>query len=383
MEFKTSQYILISDPLSGQADDLTSKRMIFSTRKGMGVTVSNYLLQLLESRQFELIPDAMFNILLFHEIIIAADEDELTEIVMGKRMIVKSDEITVGVGFREKSFSEKLDKATSLFDKMRSDLKLIKLEVNVESFLQINPIVNALNEAAGSNIAANVEIQASVICLFSADIYDSDLKTGRIKLTEFHLLVTDLQRSQAVCEWASAFVARPENSGVKLHIDIIFKGNDIADHHAHLLMINALQGIEVKFCYAGNDEGLNASDEKNILRSLSSIALPYDLIPPVSRTFYSPIPASKFVGDDYQMDKTMASINMVGDEKGYFMKRYYDDEIVSELLRRDTACSNCVYMPLCGGRLNKSQEHALDCPGFISNFIEKARLKYKIPLEIS
>src|SRR5690606_17655989 len=74
--------------------------MLFSTRKGMGITVTNYLLNILEAGQFESIPDHMFNILMYHEIIVPADENEFEEIVQRKTaaaLDARLNEITIAI----------------------------------------------------------------------------------------------------------------------------------------------------------------------------------------------------------------------------------------------------------------------------------------------
>jgi|GEM_PF-4384695 len=69
MHFKLSRYVLIFDPLY-QKDDIRTERIVYSTRTGKRIKISNYAVSLISNREFLEIPDRLFTILMYHEIIV-------------------------------------------------------------------------------------------------------------------------------------------------------------------------------------------------------------------------------------------------------------------------------------------------------------------------
>ncbi|UOQ72924.1 hypothetical protein [Hymenobacter cellulosilyticus] len=53
----------------------------------MGITISNYVWSLIEAGNFTAIPDNLFNVLMYHELIVPADEDELEEVITRNQLM--------------------------------------------------------------------------------------------------------------------------------------------------------------------------------------------------------------------------------------------------------------------------------------------------------
>lgn len=87
MNFKLSAYAFIL-PVSDGTEGPTAKRVIYSARRGMGITISDYALQLIIAGNYQAIPDGLFSTLVHYELIIPEDEDELKEIVRSNKMAV-------------------------------------------------------------------------------------------------------------------------------------------------------------------------------------------------------------------------------------------------------------------------------------------------------
>lgn len=66
--------------LEGQ-EGPAAKRVIFSGRRGMGIIVTDYAVQLLMASHYTAMPDGLFSNLVYYELIVPEDEDELQEIV--------------------------------------------------------------------------------------------------------------------------------------------------------------------------------------------------------------------------------------------------------------------------------------------------------------
>ncbi|UOQ72923.1 hypothetical protein [Hymenobacter cellulosilyticus] len=59
-------------------------------------------------------------------------------------------------------------------------------------------------------------------------------------------------------------------------------------------------------------------------------------------------------------------------------RRFYDTSISDLLRASQISCSACIYLPMCGGRADKSSTHDQDCPAFVQNFMKKVELKYNL-----
>ncbi len=62
MRFKLSNYCIVSDAIS--LESAQSEKIIFSTRTGKGISISRYILELVQNSCFDSIPDKVFTILM-------------------------------------------------------------------------------------------------------------------------------------------------------------------------------------------------------------------------------------------------------------------------------------------------------------------------------
>jgi len=57
---------------------------------------------------------------------------------------------------------------------------------------------------------------------------------------------------------------------------------------------------------------------------------------------------------------------------------FFDDVFAKIILNQEIKCGKCIFLPLCGGRIDKSKKDDSDCPSFIRNFMDKVKYHYRI-----
>src|SRR5438045_2613542 len=82
MDFKMSTYVISSALESG--DRPGSQVLIYSTRTGTALKITKYVLALLHAGAFAQLPDKLFIVLMYNEIIVPGQENELATIVRRK-----------------------------------------------------------------------------------------------------------------------------------------------------------------------------------------------------------------------------------------------------------------------------------------------------------
>ncbi|MBS1506536.1 MAG: hypothetical protein JSS79_07820 [Bacteroidetes bacterium] len=89
MNYKMSAYVVSSSAKNESAP--SDKRLLFSTRTGKGLIVSNFLIQKITNKDFSEIPMNVFLKLSSYEIIVHDDEDEF-DIVLGRKKALYKDQ---------------------------------------------------------------------------------------------------------------------------------------------------------------------------------------------------------------------------------------------------------------------------------------------------
>lgn len=91
MEFKLSKYIILSDIFKEEDDDKKAYRILFSSRKKMGIKVHAGLVEILNRQLFDKLPDNIFSMLMHYEIIIPEKENEEHYLLDVRRLLINHD----------------------------------------------------------------------------------------------------------------------------------------------------------------------------------------------------------------------------------------------------------------------------------------------------
>lgn len=402
MNFKLSDYMLISDPLDGQ-NLLQSKRLVFSTRKGMGVTLSNYVISLMESGQFDALPDNIFNILMYHELVIPEDEVELEEVIKRAKAtasdiyttqrvfyldadVLEEDpdwwlEELAGSGFLEsdgRRLRKKLvfvidtevqDKAMGLLAGIREEIRMLDPAVFIRIEVHLLHRHRGLVPLYGKEWAEVWPIQHVHLLWDLRGSKEEGMDLGPKEMTSF------------------LAAAGKEKTGVD--ILLLIDPNQFRALEPLLQEVSRLlPGISGRlFLNWGRGErpdlGKTANPETDkeiaaLLGFLQASPLNVDILPGPAFTYRgrqigpSLTPSGRIV-----WDQTLLPVYDPLPVPG--TRRPYDADIADTLRNRKSKCGGCVYLPLCGGKLDKAKADDRDCPPFVERFWDHVKLKYKIP----
>lgn len=388
--------MIISDAPEGESN-LAFKRMIFSTRKGMGVMVSNYLLEVIRAGQFDTIPDHMFNILMYNEILVPEEEDELKEILTRKKLTasdVDASEMHLHVNSQtifDGAFTKIInDRITQLSVNRSGQVKSLIVNISGEDGAALNKLLSALDTCLGNlQLPPNTRVQGNISCSNASHLnidYFSDLKC--IWITDLKLSLDVEKDSHAMIDVLNVIqtqLERRTNNEPNVVLCLyVPTHNDawLSTLQEQLQTVKNLPNTELKIFLSDNGSAPMSSQEKKFLEYLHALNLPLNYIPQPSHTYYTDaeMDFENSIGLAPHLDvesniRASGSINFPRSAK-----KGYDDRIVQALTNNMTRCAACIYLPMCGGRLNKSEEHDHDCPDFIRNLMDKVRLKYGMHL---
>ncbi|MBT2621282.1 hypothetical protein [Chryseobacterium sp. ISL-6] len=88
MKFKLSKYIILSDTFKEGDDDKKISKILFSSRKKMGIKIHAGLIDLLNKGLFDKLPDNIFSMLMHYEIIIPQEENEELYLLNLKKVVL-------------------------------------------------------------------------------------------------------------------------------------------------------------------------------------------------------------------------------------------------------------------------------------------------------
>jgi hypothetical protein len=412
MKIKQSRYIVISDSLDNK-NDLKSEKIIFSTRTGKGIKISNYVIDLINQGSFTLIPDRLFTILMYHEIIVPEEENEL-ELIVSRKLLTAIDILKQQISLLIKGdvkndsdlFSKELKKVTSFIVDKNLFISHINVCLSIDSF---------------SRDFINFEHCKQFI--------DSDEALQKCNIY-YELLITNLQISNLV-EFLP--ISNPKFNKIIFNFKSSSSKNiafDLGLYLTNLLSIikksNYLNNFPID-CYFYFDKFLNKiktnfieefkklslSENINLFfyfprgnskmenETLESLELEFLTIlsqNKIRATFF-PYPeityfdkqteTKKFTNFLINISENRSPVSLLSPEDILFFstslnqshkKIFYDFDFAKNITDGVSQCSNCVYLPMCGGRLEKKSNTDADCPVFIRNFMTKVKFMYNFPI---
>ena len=407
---KLSNYIVISDSLDG-SDSLQSERIVYSTRTGKGIKITNFVLELIMQGQYATIPDRLFTILMYHEIIVPAEENELDMIIKRKQLtsidlandnkciLVNSDCIE-GSNVKDKIVREINFLLDNSKDGKPIDSIGILIIINTsleEGFKCLDILRNTIQELRLSGIDIYYKLHIS---LKNISTISEFLPLKNPDLEEINLVYRN-DGSSSLLQYlktiASLFKFHEYLSLIPVNIYLNLGATSymqLPDSLQALKALTAFRNLQLNVIPINNSPSESEILEKvelKILKFLEVEKIRINFIPKIDskyfnekafKAFYKIADFTSFsragvVDDIYEINNfsSYEDTDMLGGARVFYDKNYID-----ALLENKTKCSSCVYLPLCGGRINKSKKHDLDCPPFTKNFVDKFKYLYNFSI---
>ncbi|MCD9019433.1 hypothetical protein [Parachryseolinea silvisoli] len=372
----------VSEPLD-QEDTPKSLRMIFSTRKGMGITLTNYVWTMVEAGNFEILPDHLFNILMFHEMIIPADEDELEEIIARKVCMAgdtRNQEAEVCIDLTlttDPAFADTfkgllqglIDTSDQAF---RKTLKVTVPDAGRGNALRVAQFVEDLVDAHSPGDTIDVQyclVFDDILDIQEAQLYDTILPQVARIVFAFDQR-EDMNETIHALTQAQALVGQSGWQTILTDVRIPWTDDAsvLRDLAAPLKALATYSNVRI---YPAVDD-YGAGGEDTLLQYLRRLELHLNLLPGTSCTYSKQSDA----GIVSHIQKYTVE-NLLSGPSNTMDRRLYDNTIVEQLRAHTIACSTCTYLPMCGGQVDKGPGDD-SCPAFVHNFGEKVRLKYAL-----
>jgi hypothetical protein len=380
MDFKKSNYVVESPvPTIGG----NSKKVMFSTRRGMGIMLSDHVTGLVNDGKFDEIPSNIFNILMFHELIVPKDEVEVNEIKNRNVLLNKDDE---------------LKRIKLVVDIDRNKLDFPNVE-NIEQNL-INGIDRGIKDFAICIVGKNEDyLRESSLKNLKYSIEERNEK-ARCKFTQVVIIggndtideFADIGESIVVI--LRSFECKTEEQ-FNSKIDFIQHLSGRAKHYTSIEVWLIIDGLSLSFLSneLGTLNKLNSlsnvrvklsthtilSEEKTeillkVLQALSEKQSHFNLLP-------DPTLSSRglFERSNSLVSLEFCDIYFKGDYYSVKKRSPFSTDYIHLLSKSGSRCLECIYLPMCGGTIVAEEDkNANYCPEFIEHIDKRIKLKYGI-----
>jgi hypothetical protein len=371
LELKVSNYIVIPEATSA---DISEKRIIYSTRTSMGVMLTTYVVNLLCERQFQQLPNNIFNILMFHEIIVPEDEDELSDMVRRKvlhnethglqQSLLAESRYMNESGYREELQSKlhhaSRDKITIVIDD----------RFKKEFFIQAEKSRSCLRE-----IVTPIE-PASALVVISNDV-------STLVLPEWISSATVVWDINLMMDWRKGLDAFRLN---------ISKGERSIPVTLHILFDEAILTTTESFSSMTSPVGISnlciicgirrqrhhsfdqwKMYEQQLIQRLKENKISLNLLPEPQTRYHV---NGKQNGHKLHLEN--CDLILFDDDYEIMARPFFGEPWAQQLMERNTSCSRCQFLPMCGGNPHHIENVNEECPEFITAFSDRISLKYKL-----
>lgn len=397
MSFKLSKYIFTTNPIRVNTDD-ASVRLLFSTRTGKVVRVSELLLTTLDRQEFDQLPDNIFNHLLELEIIVPEEEDEL-KYILRKNRAFQTDRHCISLLMDPSHAEQSSEGIATIKERLsgnidKEEVKLVRLLWLLPKQFNDYPRLLWLTSEYGKLLAAR-NVQGRVQAIMDMTHLDWLIENEKPEaMDKLDVIVADIDsflnlpgaeekfraffsytrqyaskclfRLKVYCrtggtpsfrEWVP--LLQQLSSGSKVEILIIPKGKKSPDFDQQMLVllkyINQTTGFALHLLPEVSYKHLKLIDKPADAPAMPDYILNTDEI--LERQDYSLI---DFPGNSYQRSFPTKS----------FQRQLADGRI---------PCSTCNLLPFCGGcerRLWVRKE--AQCPPYKEHFAELLKIISKI-----
>lgn len=353
MRLKLSKYLVVSDKFvkKGTSEEV---RIMFSTRRGMGIQVTEAGYQVIITSAFEHLSDRLFTVLMYHEIIVPENENELEEIVANK--------VLRTLDKKETEFCYTINSADQI-----SQLKA-KLQCKQGS----NTLVELSTNSITSSMELKIQICSEILSESRKDLkfsigvrnlIASDFREGMPLVTNDLTLLNviydehfSLPFSKQLKDLQEAFRIR---SDVRLHINIGIHAALLNEDSIPILkQMTNLNYIKL-FLVPGSTQS-----ERQLLKKMADNELRISVLPDATvSTYWTSAKGEKshlfFAPTDSK-------------------RKDYDRQMAKELQNGTLKCEDCIYLPMCGGHKKMTLNSDLKCPDFTKWFSERIFAKYSL-----
>jgi len=146
LQVRLSKLNIYTRPFKEKNDEI-EHIIIFSCRKCMGVKLNVNLFNIIRAERWDLLPDELFTLLLYYEMILHHNPDELADfydfraLVAGHMTIDAPQVISV----------EGLGAALDLYEKETTEQKMVRITVTLRDSNAVMPFLNLLRQVAASD----------------------------------------------------------------------------------------------------------------------------------------------------------------------------------------------------------------------------------------
>lgn len=384
MKFKKSNYCVVSDP-KGNNKTPQSEIFIFSTRTEKGLIIPKQIFDLLQRGDFTSIPDKFFINLMYCEIIIPQEENEL-EIVISRKLLLNVD---IDNRFRSVYFYPDQESEEKCIAKLNEFLnitpsKIVNIVIvtsisqNIEGgLIAIGLIKQHVSKRISTDFKINYELN-----MFTSDILGL-LESLPLSNPGYDAInfIFQSKKNHSLPEYLNQIVTFIRlcsySKQMKINLLLNLDGSQYfqIQDSIHLLKILSTENTKINlFVNYTNSISLSDFDEIElaIIKMLKAKGIGIGFVPNSdSKYFYKGANNQSF--DFFYEYSSKIDNNFFGNGR-----ILYDEVISNSLINNETECSTCVYLPICGGRIDKVRMDNKDCPTFTRNFVEKVKIQYKI-----
>ena len=377
MKCKLSKYVLVSEPLDGQAD-LRSERIMYSTRTGKGIKVTNYVVSLLQQEDYDDIPDRLYTILMYHEIIIPDDENEL-DMVVHRKQLTSVDEQSRRHNLWVHDQEETTSAIKNWFPKadVRREL-VLNIEV-ADAQRGMRHLTLMLDRLDLPDVGAfEIDINLSITTLqVGALVEHLPLNHPPFQRVSFHFkadgqllpgyltaLISLLRQVKYLRSMPVAVELWPDNLSSEHLAGVTRQLSELTTVFGVQLFIELLPA-------AGN-----TNQELQWIIALQRAGVKAIFIP-VADQHYFTMATTPITLIEYREESQFRFGEMEARER-----RFYSAEFSRKIVEGHIICSSCVYLPLCGGSPEKMANDQR-CPSFTHNFMKKIEYMYQFELQNS
>jgi hypothetical protein len=340
----------------------------------MGVMLTTYVVNLLRDRQFQQLPNNIFNILMFHEIIVPEDEDELSDIVRRKVLQNNTPEFQQSLFIESKHLDESdyLEELKSKFHHAFRDEITIVIDDRFKKdfFIQAEKTRSYLGE-----IIAQPE-PASTLAVITTDI-------STLVLPEWISSATVVWDTNVMMDWTKSLdafrlnISKGERSfPVKLHI--LFDEEILTTTERFSSMTSSISSRNLTIVCGVRRREHHSFDqwkmyEQQLIQRLKENKISLNLLPEPQTRYH--LNGNQ---NGHKLHLENGDLILFDDDYEIMARPHLGEPWAQQLMEKNTSCSRCQFLPMCGGNPHHVENLNEECPEFITAFSDRISLKYKL-----
>lgn len=398
MDIKGSIYQL-NTLVGGAKDSPQDKVVLYSLRKSMGVTITKFAKDLLVNGEYTQLPDNLFNIFMYHELVVPEQEDERGELLhqlLLRSEDIKQSEITCLLPLTEypetrvKNIQEEVSR--KFIGAKRYINKKINLHLHHDTLMEaVEPSVQVSSEIEEMGLPAYIGVNKRLISfglggsaqdllaqLTSSNIYYNDIKLilrgGQENINSTSLFDQLDQLRILLSQSLSDVVGRWE-------VVLVLSASQISNLHEYTDLLQTVAGkatmsMVIDHRISAEHHQQYILEERSLLQKLDELSIGFNMIPAPSQRVNEGLSGEQLL---LRINDPILHIDLGKDGWEISERPLSDKEWVSKIEKEESPCASCKFLFVCGGNHHKHALHDNNCPSFIHEFHNKALLKYTLP----